>query len=185
MQRKFESIHEVGKEIITNTVRLEGGFVDHPDDPGGATHWGITESRARGAGYMGDMADMPESWALDFYAEHEWFANNYHHIEHIESLVKDVYDFGVNAGQRYSVKILQRALNLCNRNGQDWEDLVVDGFLGLKTSRAANSCICLRGEAHLLKVLNVGQGRHYWDLAEKKPHLQAFFNGWLSHRVEL
>lgn len=37
----------------------EGGFVDHPRDPGGATRWGITQRVARAYGYAGDMRSFP------------------------------------------------------------------------------------------------------------------------------
>lgn len=37
----------------------EGGYVDNPSDPGGATRWGVTERVARAHGYTGDMHDFP------------------------------------------------------------------------------------------------------------------------------
>ena len=41
----------------------EGGFVDHPKDPGGATRYGITQRVARANGYEGDMRNLPISEA--------------------------------------------------------------------------------------------------------------------------
>ena len=41
--------------ILTATFANEGGYVDHRDDPGGATNHGITEAVARGKGYTGSM----------------------------------------------------------------------------------------------------------------------------------
>lgn len=41
----------------------EGGFVDHPKDPGGATRYGITQRVARANGYEGDMRNLPLSEA--------------------------------------------------------------------------------------------------------------------------
>lgn len=37
----------------------EGGFVDDPRDPGGATRWGVTQRVARAHGYTGDMRTLP------------------------------------------------------------------------------------------------------------------------------
>ena len=37
----------------------EGGYVDNPADPGGATCWGVTERVARAHGYTGPMRDLP------------------------------------------------------------------------------------------------------------------------------
>ena len=42
----------------------EGGFVDHPKDPGGATRYGITQRVARANGYVGDMRNFPLSEAM-------------------------------------------------------------------------------------------------------------------------
>jgi len=41
----------------------EGGFVDNPKDPGGATCWGVTERVARAHGYTGQMRDLPHDTA--------------------------------------------------------------------------------------------------------------------------
>lgn len=41
----------------------EGGYADHPDDPGGKTMWGITERVARRHGYTGAMIDLPQELA--------------------------------------------------------------------------------------------------------------------------
>lgn len=46
---------------IAFTVLLgnEGGYVDNPADPGGATRYGVTERVARAHGYQGDMRELP------------------------------------------------------------------------------------------------------------------------------
>jgi len=41
----------------------EGGFVDHPKDPGRATRYGITQRVAQKHGYLGDMREFPLSEA--------------------------------------------------------------------------------------------------------------------------
>lgn len=45
-------------EIFAAILSREGGYVDHPDDRGGPTHWGITLTTARANGYMGDMRNL-------------------------------------------------------------------------------------------------------------------------------
>ncbi len=45
----------------------EGGFVDHPNDRGGPTCWGITEQVARAHGYRGDIRELPRSTAEAIY----------------------------------------------------------------------------------------------------------------------
>ena len=42
----------------------EGGFVDHPKDPGGSTRYGITQRVARANGYEGETwPDFGRGWA--------------------------------------------------------------------------------------------------------------------------
>ena len=43
----------------TALVGNEGGYVDNPADPGGATMYGVTERVAREFGYNGAMQDLP------------------------------------------------------------------------------------------------------------------------------
>lgn len=44
--------------VINSVLKNEGGYVDHPNDTGGPTHWGITEKTARSYGYTGKMVDF-------------------------------------------------------------------------------------------------------------------------------
>ena len=41
----------------------EGGFVNHPKDPGGATRYGVTQRVAQKQGYQGDMRELSLSEA--------------------------------------------------------------------------------------------------------------------------
>src|SRR3546814_15550831 len=51
--------------ILTAVGLNEGGYVDHPNDPGGATNHGVTEEVARADGFTGPMKDFPKEWAND------------------------------------------------------------------------------------------------------------------------
>ncbi|EMA4431440.1 TPA: glycosyl hydrolase 108 family protein, partial [Enterobacter hormaechei] len=53
------------KDDIFNTILgKEGGYVDHPNDKGGPTNWGITQATARAHGYTGDMRNLTREQAL-------------------------------------------------------------------------------------------------------------------------
>lgn len=41
----------------------EGGYVNHPSDPGGETMWGVTARVARAYGYHGSMRELPKATA--------------------------------------------------------------------------------------------------------------------------
>ena len=50
----------------------EGGYVDNPNDPGGATIWGVTEAVARANGYTGDMRLMSQATAESIAKREYW-----------------------------------------------------------------------------------------------------------------
>ncbi|MCW8621188.1 glycosyl hydrolase 108 family protein, partial [Acinetobacter baumannii] len=44
---------------LKRVLQHEGGYINHPSDPGGETNYGITKSVARQYGYKGSMKDIP------------------------------------------------------------------------------------------------------------------------------
>jgi len=86
----------------------EGGFVDHPNDPGGATNWGVTERVARANGYTGHMRDLPVEVAKAIYRKDYWTPIRAEEIP--EVLRYAVFDAAVNSGNRQAIQWLQRAV---------------------------------------------------------------------------
>lgn len=112
----------------------EGGYVDHPKDPGGATCWGVTERVARAAGYRGHMRDLPVDLAKSIYRRQYW--DSVHADDLPSALRYAVFDAAVNSGHSQAIKWLQRAIGADD-----------DGVLGGKTlamARAAQPDFALR-----------------------------------------
>lgn len=86
----------------------EGGFVDHPSDPGGATNWGVTERVARAHGYRGDMRDLPVLVAKGIYRSMYWDAVRADDLP--DRLRYAVFDAAVNSGPRQAIIWLQHAI---------------------------------------------------------------------------
>ena len=105
----------------------EGGYVDHPKDPGGATRWGVTERVARAKGYTGDMRNLPVEFAKDqVYRPDYWDAVR---ADELPAEVRYVvFDAAVNSGVSQSIKWLQLALGV-----------TADGVIGPKTLAAARA----------------------------------------------
>lgn len=104
----------------------EGGFVDHPKDPGGATRWGVTERVARANGYAGPMRDFPVEKAKEIYRRSYWDAAR---CDDLPSGVRyAVFDGAVNSGVAQSVKWLQRAVEAAD-----------DGVVGPETIHKARA----------------------------------------------
>lgn len=86
----------------------EGGYVWHPDDPGAATRWGVTEKVARANGYLGDMRDYPVEEAKRIYRRSYWDAVR---AEDLPAEIRyAVFDAAVNSGVKQAVIWLQRAI---------------------------------------------------------------------------
>lgn len=91
-------------------LKHEGGFVDHPDDPGGATRYGVTEAVAREVDYRGDMRDLPLDLAKRIYRERYWDAVR---AEQLPAPVRYVvFDAAVNSGVGQAARWLQRAVGV-------------------------------------------------------------------------
>lgn len=166
---------------VVQTLEHEGGFVDHPDDPGGATNWGFSLRSLRalegsnlaawdfdrdGDVDADDMKLLTIDQAVDLYRRHFW----YDELDKLPQAVAfKVFDMGVNLGVRQSARILQRATALFTPS------LVIDGLLGPKTVAAVNEAF----SAHLLRDIASEQARFYFGLVDAKPARGVFLVGWL------
>ncbi|MFN3618737.1 glycoside hydrolase family 108 protein [Sphingorhabdus sp.] len=173
--------------LIEEVIAREGGFVDHPNDKGGPTRWGITQKVARRHGYMGDMDELPRSIAAAIYKRSYWHAPEFDQVERTApKLAAELFDTGVNMGTDAAIAFLQRALNALNRNGRDFDDIAVDRKIGPATLRALEAFVRRRGslaEDVLIKAIDALQGAHYVRLAESRPTQEAFLYGWLTNRI--
>ena len=175
-------------ELIEELILVEGGYVNHPNDRGGPTRWGITETVARRYGYHGDMKVLPKDFAKKIYRQRYLDEPGFDCVlERSEMIAAELFDTGVNAGPGRASQFLQRALNLLNRNGRDYPELKVDGDVGPKTLAALDAFLAARkrmdGEVVLFRLLNAMQGELYMALAEKDPSQEDFLFGWFRYRV--
>lgn len=177
------------EQIIDEIIRREGGYVDHPDDRGGPTKYGITEAVGRLHGWRGDMRDLPEDLARRIYLDQYYQRPGFDQIHAISPAVAlELTDTGVNMGPEVAVRFLQRALNALNQQERLFPDLKADGYLGNKSLAALRTFLShrsLEGETVLLKALNCLQGARYIELAETRPPNESFVYGWLRERVAI
>jgi lysozyme family protein len=175
------------EQLVDGLIAREGGFVDHPADRGGATHWGITEAVARAHGYSGPMALLPRWEAAAIYRRLYWLRPRFDAVaRRAPRIAAELFDTGANMGPGVAATFLQRALTALNRNGSDYADLTPDGRVGEATLAALDAFLALRGpggETVLLRALEALQGERYLRLAEKKPANEAFLYGWLANRI--
>lgn len=113
------------EQSLKHLLGNEGGFVDHPRDPGGATNFGITQRVARANGYQGDMRVLPLSVALSIYEKDYWTPIKADQLP--DHLRFHVFDAAVNSGAGQAIKWLQRAAGVTQ-----------DGVIGPRTLSAAS-----------------------------------------------
>lgn len=105
----------------------EGGYVDHPKDPGGATNKGITIGTYRswlGRGVTKqELRAIPDSTVAAIYRSRYWNAVKGDDLP--AGLDYAVFDFAVNSGPSRAVKFLQRIVGAAQ-----------DGKIGPKTLEA-------------------------------------------------
>ncbi len=175
------------QSIIDGVIAVEGGFVDHPSDPGGATKYGITEKVARANGYSGAMRDLPRTTAFAIYHTRYVVGPNFDDIAAIdEKVAEELIDSGVNAGTNRAATWFQECLNSLNERGKAYPEIGEDGDLGPATLRTFKAFKARRGKSAtliMLRALDAKQGAHYMALAKDNSRFEDFLNGWLFNRI--
>lgn len=101
---------------IPRVLVHEGGFVDHPRDPGGATNKGITIATYRRyidpKGTVADLRAMTEAQAVRVYKGEYWDAVKADDLP--IGVDYAVFDFGVNSGPGRAIPSLQRVVGVAD-----------------------------------------------------------------------
>lgn len=175
------------ENVIDGLIAREKGFVDHPDDHGGPTCWGITQAVARANGYDGPMQDLPVSIAREIYRKRYIVAPAFDKVAIISAdIAAELIDTGVNMGPSRGAEMLQRWLNGFNAQGSRYADVFVDGRIGAVSLSALRNFLRWRGEEGarvMVAALNCTQGVRYLDLAENDQTQESFLYGWIRSRV--
>ena len=156
------------KDIAEEIVAREGGYVNDPDDPGGATNHGVTIHTMRRLGLdltgdgkvtAADVQRLTRAEAVGVFIEH------YHKRPGIgglpEALQASVFDMYVNAGAN-AVTVLQRLLTdmgfPCD----------ADGAIGPATIRAAQMAQDA-APSHLADAYAIARRNYYYAVADARP----------------
>lgn len=175
-------------EMIDGILRREGGYVNHPSDPGGATNYGITQRVARASGYAGHMRDLPLATARAIYRREYVERAGFMPVAEVDTAVaEELIDSGVNVGPARARLWFQQALNVLNRRGVDYVDIAEDGKIGPATISAFQALRRKRGafgaRSLMLKTLNGLQFMHYFNLSKGGTKFEDFMVGWVDSRI--
>ncbi|WFE74275.1 holin-associated N-acetylmuramidase [Roseinatronobacter sp. S2] len=172
--------------LAAEIVAREGGFVNDPDDPGGATNFGVTIHtlrRLRPGARVGvqDVRALTREQAIEIYVEHYFTRPRIAALP--DPLWPTVFDMYVNAGAN-AVRILQRLLV------QMGLDVATDGVIGPQTIAAAHRAYDM-APSHLVDAYGIARRDYYYRLADQRPASRKFARrrdggkgGWITRAEE-
>lgn len=149
-------------------LRWEGGFVNHPADPGGATNRGITQKvydawRREHGSAARSVRELEDAEMRAIYRGNYWEPPRCDEIGTPLDLIQ--FDTAVNMGVGRAVRLLQQAVGA-----------EPDGRFGPGTLQCVAGCES--GKA----LVDYCQAREdfYRQLVERKPDMGVFLKGWLN-----
>ena len=179
-------------------ISIEGLLSDNPNDKGGLTYkgisrtnnpdwpgWKIIDSIAaknrNAALYLRKIKSLQEE-VLKFYRTEYWNKLQCEKIQY-QNIADELLESAVNFGVKEESKILQKTINLLNRNTALYPDIKVDGIIGKQTLSTLNRSIAINGFSLVYNTLNFYQAKKYIEIMESDPTQEEFI-GWFK-RIEL
>lgn len=150
-------------DFINRVLSHEGGYVNHPKDPGGETNWGVTKRTAQASGYTASMREMTREQAIEIYRCSFW--QRYHADQMPDAVAFQFFDACINHGYGNAARMLQRAANVLD-----------DGVIGEISLNAINAL----PENDLLLKFNAERLMFYTKLGT----FGTFGKGWVRRVAE-
>lgn len=157
------SVRQIAQEIVDR----EGGYVNDPDDPGGATNFGVTIHTMRrlgldldrdGAITSEDVRRLTRSQAVEIFLEHYFTRPLIAELP--KGLHATVFDMYVNAGAN-AVKILQQLLVDMGYA------VAVDGALGPQSLAAARAAYGASPD-DMVNAYGIARRNYYFRIADRR-----------------
>ncbi|MCC4588116.1 N-acetylmuramidase [Xanthomonas sp. NCPPB 1067] len=163
-------------QFFPTFLRFQGGFVDAPQDPGGATNMGIslaTFSQTAQATLgvqpsLESLRALTVAQAATLYKTLYWDRLQGDAIQ-LQALADILFDFYTEAGSA-AVKLLQSLL------GEMGQQVPVDGRFSAQTLAALQQV----DQTQLYMRYKQGRVDYYTRLATARPTLRPFLKGWLA-----
>lgn len=154
-------------------LRLEGGYVNDPRDPGGATKYGVTQrtlSATNLPGMPANVSDLTPAQATQFYAAVDWA--QIHGDELPAALACLLLNSAVNQGEPTAVGMLQDCLGVTR-----------DAVMGPRTVEAVKNWRSpYMPEQSLAEEFAARVGVHYAMLSAKEGQYEL---GWFRRLMRV
>ena len=153
-------------KCLETILHHEGGYVNHPKDPGGETNLGVTKRVYLEHGGTKDMKELTVEDVAPIYKKGYW--DKMKGDELPNGLDLCVFDFGVNAGPGRAAKYLQTMIGT-----------VADGGIGPNTLAKLKEYVDANGIEKCIKDYQNARQGYY----EKLSTFDTFGKGW-TRRVD-
>lgn len=154
-------------KCLETILHHEGGYVNHPKDPGGETNLGVTKRVYEDFGGTKDMKDLTREDVEPIYKKNYW--DRVRGDDLPEGLDLCVFDFGVNAGTGRAAKYLQTLIGT-----------VADGGIGPNTLKKLGEFVEENGLNETIKMYQTERQKYYESLST----FDTFGKGWTRRVVE-
>ena len=154
-------------KCLETILHHEGGYVNHPKDPGGETNLGVTKRVYEEWGGTKDMKELTPEDVEPIYQKNYWDKLKCDELP--EALALCVFDFGVNAGPGRAAKYLQSLVGA----------LPIDGGIGPMTLAAVDKYIDKFSVELAVERYQEARQKYYEELST----FATFGRGW-TRRVE-
>ena len=152
---------------LETILHHEGGYVNHPKDPGGETNLGVTKRVYEEFGGTKDMKELTVEDVAPIYKKGYWDKMKGDDLP--SGLDLCVFDFGVNAGPGRSAKYLQTMIGT-----------VADGGIGPNTLKAVDAYVEEHGIEKAVENFQEARQGYY----EKLSTFDTFGKGWTRRVTE-
>lgn len=153
-------------KCLETILHHEGGYVNHPKDPGGETNLGVTKRVYEEFGGTKDMKDLTREDVEPIYKKNYWDRVKGDDLP--AGLDLCVFDFGVNAGTGRAAKYLQSLIGA-----------TPDGGIGPNTLKKLNDFIEETGLTETIRLYQDERQSYYESLST----FETFGKGW-TRRVK-
>lgn len=164
-------------DLVPHILKFEGGFVNDPDDLGGATNKGVTfkiyklyrNRKGLPIPSVGDLKRLSNDEFTDILKTMFWDACRADDINS-QSVANAIVDWAWHSGTTTAVKEIQRVL-----------EVKADGIIGNITLSAINS----QSPLPLFGKIKAARVKYIERICKSRPQNQKYYRGWMNRINDL
>lgn len=176
MTARFHIADDIYDLALAQVLKWEGGYVNDPADPGGATNFGVTHKvydayRRRNGLTTRHVSRITMAEVEEIYRKRYW---ELAHCQELPAfLAMAHFDWAVNTGKHRALRHLQEVVGT-----------KADGIWGPKTRAAIKKAVCERGE-FMVVAQYLDRRERYYSWLGSKGKFRRFRRGWMNRLNDL